>query len=65
MTSQSNSVKNKQNLLIIIKKWRYNEFLQNLTPADFILGESKKILKQRQIIKMNTKIKKTHTFLRC
>lgn len=33
---------------------RYHESLQNLTPADVYFGRGEKILKQRQIIKMNT-----------
>lgn len=33
---------------------RYHESLQNLTPADVYFGKGEKILKQRQIVKMNT-----------
>ena len=41
---------------------RYHESLQNLTPADVYFGRGEKILKQRQIAKMNTmkKRRKTH-----
>lgn len=41
---------------------RYHESIQNLTPADVYFGKGEKILKQRQIIKMNTmkKRRKTH-----
>lgn len=41
---------------------RYHESLQNLTPADVYFGRGEKILKQRQIVKINTmkKRRKTH-----